>query len=148
MNGSARVADTRRDDPTRIYLSWKLATRYFRIWNKGQQSKYSIFFRMKLQRREIHLEAIVFGRVFISNGDAIFPLFIAFLYFIPCHNSYRHDSAKCTHGYSAGSSFPQTTNESRLIVSVQSYLIVINRAGRMLIVYSRGSLRFRIDSRT
>lgn len=32
------------------------------------------------------------------------------------------------------SSLPRTNNESRLIASVQSYLIVINCAGRMLIV--------------
>lgn len=124
--GSSPIRD---DDPTRVYLSWKHATRCFRIWNK--ESKYSI---LNYKGGRYISKPLFSGRIFISNGDAIFSLFISFLYFIPYRNSYRRDSAKCIHGYSADSSFPRTTNESRLIASVQSYLIVINRAGRMLIV--------------
>lgn len=93
---------------------------------------------MKLREKEREgrdLEAIVFSWVFISNTDANSPLFILFSYLIPTQIAeLRRDSAKRIRRYSAGSSFPRTTNESRLIASLQSYLIVINRAERMLIV--------------
>lgn len=36
---------------------------------------FSFFFQIKLQKREMHLAAIVFSRVFISNGNAILSFF-------------------------------------------------------------------------
>jgi len=127
------VADTQRS--AGVYLSWELATRRVRIWNKGQKLKYFIF-QLKLWEREReNLEAIVVSRVFISNRDANSLFFMSFSYFISTQIAeLRRDSAKRIRGYSVGSSFPRTTNESRLIASVQSYLIVINRAERMLII--------------